>query len=450
MSSSVANKQVRYRQLLAFFIPLGLAACLITISHVIINSTLARSATPELTISLYAIAMSILGITEKPALMLRQTCSALVRDRRSFRAMGFVTIIVLSSIFGFGLIFAYSGLGAWVFQSFFGVETEHLGETVYVYQILMFVSIFSGIRCMYQGIIISNMRTKWLTIGMVFRLSIMYLVSLYFIHTNQVTSPAVGAIIFLVGMAVEAAVAYWEGRQLVRQYPEVAEDNPVKSRSDVFTFYRPLLYTSFLAIIIGPALNAMLGKTTDMHIAIASFAIASSVTQLVASFFFYIHQIVLNFHRKDPRTVLRFTIGISVFPFLIMAVIGFTPLGEWFLSSIIGVETALMEASLQTIRVFTLFTLIFPWVDYCNGILMLRSQTKIMMWSQLSNVVTTVGSLILLIWLTPGWNGMVGALGQSLGMAGELAVVAYIVIRSSRYNFSEQLLRKSESTRSGE
>lgn len=88
------SEQVRitYRQLLSFFIPLGISSALVTISHVIINSTLARSAHPEFIIASYALPMSILGITERPAVLLRQTCSALVRDRVSFRAMSLVSL----------------------------------------------------------------------------------------------------------------------------------------------------------------------------------------------------------------------------------------------------------------------------------------------------------------------------------------------------------------------
>ncbi len=42
---------VKTTQILGFFVPLGLAASLITLSHVIINSVLSRAPAPELTIA---------------------------------------------------------------------------------------------------------------------------------------------------------------------------------------------------------------------------------------------------------------------------------------------------------------------------------------------------------------------------------------------------------------
>ncbi|ULL14632.1 multi antimicrobial extrusion protein MatE [Paenibacillus sp. H1-7] len=425
--SSIEQPRVTYKQLLTFFIPLGIASSLVTISHVIINSTLARSANPEIIIASYALPLSILGITERPAVLMRQTCSALVRDRVSFRAMSIISWYILAAIMLLGALICYTPVGKWVFLHFFGVEESLLQPMVDVYKILMFVSIFSGLRCLYHGIIIFNMRTKWLTIGMVIRLIAMYVLSLYFIHTNQVDSGKVGAIIFLTGMVVEAAVSVWEGRSLLKQIPEKKPDHPIEKPKQIFQFYRPLLYSSVIAVIVGPAINAFLGKTMDFQLAVAAFAIAGSLTNLVQSFFSYIHQIVLNFYRKDSQTVMRFTLMLAFIPGLLIAMLAYTPLGPLFMQNVMGVNERLMHASLDTLRVFMITTLVFPWLDFGNGMIMLRGQTKVMVWSQAANVTVTLISLVLGVMWSPGWNGMIGALAQSLGLAAEAAVVWFVL-----------------------
>ncbi|MFB0846399.1 multi antimicrobial extrusion protein MatE [Paenibacillus oleatilyticus] len=428
--NDLGQTRITFRQLLAFFVPLGMSASLVTISHVIINSTLARAASPEIVIASYALPMSILGITERPAVLLRQTCSALVRDRLSFRALTAVSLYVLGVIFLIGAFISYTPVGPWVFLRLFGVDAAMAEPMVEVYRVLMFVSIFSGIRCMFHGVIIYNMRTKWLTIGMAIRLAGMYALSLYFIRTG-VTSGTVGAVIFLTGMVIEAAVSFWEGRALLKnEIPEKQPDHPIEKPSQVFRFYRPLLFSSVIAVISGPAINAFLGKTTDLKLAIASFAIAASLTNLVQSFFSYIHQIVLNFYRKDAASVVRFTLLLSLIPSLLIALLAYTPAGPWFMQHVMGVNERLMLASLSTLRVFMLMTLVFPWLDFGNGLLMLRSQTKVMVWSQAANVCVTLLVLVLCVARTPGWNGMIGALAQSLGVAAEAAVV-WAVLRSA-------------------
>ncbi|MCS7460170.1 multi antimicrobial extrusion protein MatE [Paenibacillus doosanensis] len=424
--SSHRETRVSFKQLFAFFIPLGISASLVTISHVIINSTLARSASPEIIIASYALPLSILGITERPAVLMRQTCSALVRDRVSFRAMSAISWYILACVMLLGALICYTPIGKWVFLHFFGVETALLQPMIEVYQVLMFVSIFSGLRCLYHGIIIFNMRTKWLTIGMVIRLISMYLLSLYFIHTG-VDSGRVGAIIFLTGMVVEAAVSVWEGRSLLKQIPEKKPDHPIEKPRQIFQFYRPLLYSSVIAVVIGPSVNAFLGKTMDFQLSVAAFAIAGSLMNLVQSFFSYIHQIVLNFYRKDARTVMRFTLTLAFIPTLLIALLSYTPLGPLFMQNVMGVNERLMTASLDTLRVFMITTLVFPWLDFGNGMIMLRGETKVMVWSQAANVTVTLVSLVLCVFWSPGWNGMVGALAQSLGVAAEAAVVWFVL-----------------------
>jgi hypothetical protein len=425
-------QEVKMSQLLFFFLPLGVSASLVTISHVIINSTLARSAQPELMIASYAIAMSVFGITERPALLLRQTCSALVRDRVSFRSMLMIAFYLILGILILGLTISYTPLGKWLFLYLFGIDDALLAPILDIYRVLIFVTVFSGIRCLYQGVIISNMRTKWLTIGMVIRLISMYLLSLYFIQTNQVNNNQVGAMIFLCGMAIEALVSFAEGRLLVKKMPEHIEQHSYHSKTEIFQFYRPLLYSSFIAVFIGPAINAMLGKTADIKLAIASYAIALSLTFLVSSFFTYIHQIVLNFYHLNKSAVFRFTLLLSSLPCIMLGILAYTSAGPWFMQHIMGVNESLMTASLQTLRVFMIMTLIFPWLDYCNGLIMLSGQTKSMIWSQTSNIIITILTLALCVWLAPGWNGAIGALAQSLGFAGEIAVLLYVLKTTSR------------------
>lgn len=421
-------------QMFIFFVPLGLSSSLVTISHVIINGTLTRSPNPEAIIASYAVAMSLLGITEKPAILLRQTCSALVRDKVSFRAISIVALYVLAGILLIGGLVSYTGVGKLVFGTLFGASGEQVKPIMHVYRVAMFVSIFSSIRCLFHGVIIFNKRTFWLTIGMVIRLIGMYTLSQYFI-AKGVDSGQVGAVIFLLGMIIEACVAVWEGMRLYRhKLPEKLEGHPYEKPRQIFSFYRPLLYSSFIAIIIGPAINIFLGKTPDAERSIAAFALASSVCQLVLSFFSYLHQIVLNFYRQDPRLVKRFTLLMAFIPSVLLSMMSFTPLGAWVMTHPLGAKALLLEESLRALRIFVLMTLAFTWLDFSNGLLMLKGQTKVMVWSQASNVAVTLLTLIICLTAAPHMNSRIGVMAQSLGVVTELAVVTWALRYALREN----------------
>jgi progressive ankylosis protein len=419
-------------RILAFFLPLGLSASLVSLSHVIINGTLARALHPEATIAAYSIAMSVFIITERPAVFLRQTCSALAGDRAAFRAVAMVTVYVLLFTLGFGTFLSFTPAGDWLFRTLFNAGDDLLDSVLASYRILIYVTVFSAIRCLFHGIIIRNMQTKWLTIGMVVRLAVMYGVSQVIIHSDYAIDGRAGAVIFLSGMLVEALVSAWEGRSILRRMPRQLPESTIKSARDVFPFYRPLLVTSFLSVILGPSINAMLGKTNDIVLAIASYAIALSITNIVTSFFTYVHQIVLNFYTKDAKLVRRFAYVFNLLPAAIIAMLAYTAVGEWVVRAIVGSEGQLLDESLRVLRVFVLFALIFPWVDFGNGLVLLNKQTKLMAFSQLGNVAATILALIVTVALVPAWNGMVGALAQSIGIAGELAVLIVLLRRMER------------------
>ena len=93
-----------------------------------------------------------------------------------------------------------------------------------------------------------------------------------------------------------------------------------------------------------------------------------------------------------------------------------------------------MLETTYVLRVIVIATLIFPWLDYCNGLAMLWGRTKIMVWSQGTNLLVTLIILFACIGFLPGWNGVIGAIAISAGMLGEMIVVRVLLSRSLKRN----------------
>lgn len=428
MSLSEHQERVSLRTLFLFFIPLGISAVLINLSHVIINGTLARADDPELVIAGYATAMSLLTVSERPAVLFRETCSALVRDRISYRAILRVAFIVFGASLVFGAMIGYTPVGTLVFAGAYGAEPEVADAAVNVYHVLMFLSIFSGIRCLYQGIIIYKMKTRWLTIGMVFRLGGMFLLAQYIQHIG-VTSSAQGAVIFVFGMMIEAFVSWLEGRRLARKLPVESPECEVKQPRQILQFYNPLLFSSFIVVWVPPILNALLGHTDRGTLSISSFAVAGSLMNLCLGFFTYFHQIALQFYKTDPGQVRRFVLLMGFAPATLLSLFAFTPAGDWMLAHLLGVEGRLLADSLTALRGFIPFVLIFPWLDTLNGIILSKGQTKLMFGSQTANAIVTTVLIVLLTLSLPGWTGILGALAQSGGLLAELGLLYWLFRR---------------------
>lgn len=101
-------------RLILFYLPMGASALLASLTHVIISGVLARSPHPDLTISGYAIALSLSFILEQAIAPLRQTSAKYVKDQHSFREMVRMIVTIVGIIALFNALIAWTPLGALV------------------------------------------------------------------------------------------------------------------------------------------------------------------------------------------------------------------------------------------------------------------------------------------------------------------------------------------------
>ncbi|MFJ7363901.1 multi antimicrobial extrusion protein MatE [Peribacillus frigoritolerans] len=430
------NSQVSYKQLSAFFIPLGFSASLTSITHLIINGTLTRTEDAAFIIACYAVAFSLFQIVERPIIVFRQTSSALVNDKQSFKLLAVFFMYVIGIVLLFCSILAFSRVGDWMYVHLFNADENMVRTISQTFKIIILVLIFSGIRGIYQGIIINHLETKWITIGVVVRLITMFVISFLLIMADYVTSVG-GAVIFLAGMIIECLISVWRGHFLIKEYPNTTKSSNLR-KSDIFHFYTPLVFYFIFQTMMIPIVYVFLAKSDNIQMGIASFSLALSITNMTLSFFMYTHQIVLQFYQKNKKKVINFTLLISLTPSILLTVLCFSPLGSWFMKVVMGADPVLAATTIGVLKFFILKTLVFPIVDFLNGFLMLQRKTKRMVLSQVINLITVIISLAIFLYFFPGWNGINGAIAASLGEIAGLAVVWSIVYKMGNKNIKQK------------
>ncbi|MBM7572751.1 multi antimicrobial extrusion protein MatE [Aquibacillus albus] len=419
------SEGLSYKHLLAFFIPLGFSASLTAITHVIINGTMSRGENAAFIIASYAVAMSIFGIIEKPLIIFRQTCSALVKNKKSFKVLFLFLLYVVAAVLLVCFILGFTPIGDWVFVHWFNAESNMVETVSNTFKILSIVMVLSGIRGIYEGIIIREQKTKWLTIMVVVRLATMFIASYLFVVSGYITS-LTGAMIFLIGMAVESIISVWKGQSLLNGKKSSRSKLNMKG---ITRFYFPLLFYFISQTFLIPVIYVFLSKTSDKDMAIASFALAISIIGMVLSFFSYTHQLVLQFYEKYGRKVTRFTIVISFIPCLLLSILCFTPIGSWFMGVVMGADEALAGATINVLQIFIVKAIVFPWVDFMTGFFMLRRKTNKILIAQILNLTTVIIALLLLVNYFPEWNGLNGSVASSLGEVIGLIVVIIVFKR---------------------
>lgn len=426
-----------YRQLSAFFIPLGISASLTSITHVIINGTLSRGDDAAFIIACYAVAMAVFGIIEKPMIVFRQASSALVTDRRSFKLLGVFFIYILITTMIISAILGYTPIGNWLYIHVFNATENMVTAIDLTFRVITFVVVFSGIRGIYQGIIINHLETNWVTIGVVTRLLSMFIVSYFFVLFDYITSVG-GGIIFLVGMLVEALISVYKGHDLLKREPKEKHTNRLL-KADISKFYFPLAFYFIIQSLLVPLIYILLAKSNNIEMGIASFALAFSITQMMLGFFMYTHQLVLQFYKDHKQKVIKFVIIISIVPTLLLCLICYTPIGMIFMEKIMGADEVLSIATIAVLKFFIIKTLVFPWVDFLNGFLMLKRQTNKMLTAQIGNIVIAIISMILLVSLFPHLDGINGSIAASIGELAGFIIVGIIVYRTTdRYQLRQR------------
>lgn len=428
--------------ILLFFIPLALSASLTSVSHVIINGTLSRAESAEVIISNYAIAFSLFSIMERPALVFRQTSSALAKGKAAFQSLCSFFVKIMVALMLVCMLIGFSPLGDWMFTHLFNADLENLPALLNTFKVLAVVILLSGIRTLYQGIMINHLETKWVTYGVIIRLVGMIVIALYFIHYADMLSSIAGAIIFLTGMFIECVISVWRGHRLMKTEEAEEELQPLTQKA-IGKFYTPLVFYLSFQTLVTPIIYACLSYIDNVNLGIASFALAFSVTNLIISLFMYTHQVVLQFYETNKKAVFQCIVIFSIVPSTLLILLCYTPAGLWFMDTVFGTTGTLAKETLYVLQFFIVKTFVFPWVDYLGGILMLNKKTGAMLKPQIYNLITVVIILVTLVVQFPSLNGRAGAIAASIGeMVGLIAV--YFVVKK----FNEKTEKQADHIKS--
>lgn len=424
------QEQITYKLLSTFYIPLGISASLTSVSHVVINGTLSRGDQAAFFIASYAVAMSVFGIMERPMLVLRQTSSVLGKDQDSFKQLSIFSSYVLTVVLAMSGLIIFTPFGEWLYITFFRATEQMVGAISTAFLVLTVVTILSGFRSLYQGVVINQLETNWVTIGVVARLIVMLSASVLFVKLGFMTSTS-GAIIFVIGMFIEAAVTVFKGHQLLRKKMKRSVGDIIRHR-EIARFYFPLTFYYIFETLLIPIIYILLARTNDIEMSIASFALAFSITNMILGFFMYTHQIVIQFYGKNKQKVMRFVIIMSLVPSLLLALLVYTPIGTLFMQGVMGADESLAVATLAVLKFFIVKTFVFPIVDFFNGFLMLKRQTNKMLFAQIGNILFVVISLVYLVRVQPDLNGVNGSIAASIGQVVSLIIILLIVYLMQR------------------
>ncbi len=195
----------------------------------------------------------------------------------------------------------------------------------------------------------------------------------------------------------------------------------------VFSLWWPLAASSLLMSAEMPIINAGIARTPGPEAALAGFAVAATLSNLIEAPMLMLigASAALSRDRAMVRVMRRFTISLAIFVTTCYLLISFTPLADVILREWMGLPPAVADACLPAFRILILWPAPTGWRRMHQGILIRLRRTRIISAGTVIRVIfvalMTVLTLAVLRW--PGEIG--GAATTGLAVVLEALLVTF-------------------------
>ena len=199
----------------------------------------------------------------------------------------------------------------------------------------------------------------------------------------------------------------------------------------IFLFWLPLAASWLLMMSEIPFVNAAIARLPEAETMIAAFGITASISITIESpvIMLLATATALAAHRPAYLTIRRFTIHLMWLTTLAQILLGFTPLYDLVVRSLMGIPPAIAAAAQPGIQIMTLWSAAIAWRRFKQGVMIRFGQTRLIGVGTIVRLLASAGTATGLML----WGHVSGvALGGIALMMGVLAEMTYTQWASRR------------------
>jgi len=200
---------------------------------------------------------------------------------------------------------------------------------------------------------------------------------------------------------------------------------PRLSQREIALFFFPLLLNVQLMSISHSVINAALARQADFVTALAAFSVAMVLHLFIASPSYQNHTVTIAMvrGRKSLHGTVLFVLLVAVYVSLTLALVAFTPAGEFVLGRLLGVSEEIADEARRVLGIFVLLPFFTGFRGLFQGLVIQARHTALVSIATLVRVGALVGFLLL------GRRWFDGA------VLGAFALVACIAVETSFMGF---------------
>lgn len=422
------KKDLTYKTILIFWLPLALTWLLMSIEGPFLASIIARMSEPKFNLAAYGVAFSFGLIVEAPVIMLMSASTALVKDYHSFVKLKNFTYFLNGIITLFMLVL----LIPQVFE-FIALDLIALPARVEEITYWAFVSLLPwpsaiGYRRFYQGILIRNNLTRFVTFGTAIRLTTMLTTAFILFFFSNLDGAVIASIALSIGVMLEAIASKLFAIKILTKIRDAQNlnSNEELTYRGIFQFYYPLALTSILSLGIHPVVTFFIGQS---RMSVESLAVLPVINALV----FIFRAVGLSFHEafiallgengEGYKPLRNFGLIAGSLSSILLIGITTTPLANIWFHSVSGLSIELTQLSIIPAIVMS----IFPALTFLISV-----QRAVLVYTRTTSPLTTatiieVGVILIVLFTGISYFDLVGVLAATIAyVSGRIIANIYL------------------------
>jgi hypothetical protein len=394
-----------YSQLIRFLLPLVVTAIVQAFSGQVLNAGMARVPRATETLAAYGLAWGLVSLLASPLSQVRQLGLVLVDGRQAYRT---VLLVVISSGIGLAGVLAVLAQGApgiWLIERLHGVDAQ-LSDIVREAMLwLVPFPLLRGLALFYSGLLMRVRRTDLVSLAVLSSigssiLAVVILLPTSFVQERPINLPI---LVTFVGVLVDLLVVWWGYRRHARH--GLGDSETTISVTAVIRFFWPLALIMVIQGFSRPLINLFVSREPG---GAESLAVLTIVYALAHMFYGWVNEIrnlpaAFGDRSDNLPQIFRFAIACGLISFAMMVTMFWTPLREYVLEALIGIEAELSSLARAPLIIFTFFPLAVMLRAYLHGIGLFERRTSALAPSAPARIIAILVALLILPML--GING---------------------------------------------
>ena len=420
-----------YRRLVLFLAPLAVIPFASEVGAQFLNGGMARVPNTVETLAAYGLAFGLISFLATPLHQCGQLGLVLTNDRHSHRKNQLFLLVLWAVVASALLIIAATPVGLWIVEDIHDLRPSLSREVRFAILCLIPLGALDTYLRYFVGLLFRHRQTTSVSGASLAKIgtsiiAVILLLPLDAIQNRPILLPVLVA---YSGYAVEAIVVLWAYLRHVHPHLEERSGTPYSLRQAV-RFYWPLVVVNMAWSASRPTMNLFIARGPAAEIALAAIVIAESLANMTCGWINEMRFLTPAF-REIPdslQSIRRFFGWCGLAAFGLMAVLFWTAVRDFILTTLIAVEPAVAAACRIPLFAYSFMPLTLMVRSYVYGQALVQQRTTALLPSALTRVLVNLSALVVLpIWSIYG--AAMGATAVLISLTAETAVAWAVVAR---------------------